>query len=362
MPAAAATPVVAATAAPAASKEVITIQVLRALAAVFVILRHVDRNHLAFGAMGVDIFFVISGFVMILSTGRLRGQPHAARTFLRRRIVRIVPMYWLFTSIQAVRDIATGPHVTFKEVLLSFFFIPYRMGQPIGSIYFPVISVGWTLNYEAFFYLCFALCLLFRKSVFWLAPIFVALTIWGLSHPEPSLGALSILNYRLLIFVAGMVIATLYKRRQLLPAIPAALLLLLSIGAVTVWHHDSYWPHMVVWAPAAIVGIYALLSFEPLVARHTPRFVQLLGDASYSIYLSHLVLTFAFLHAIENHLPPLHGALSNIAFGVVAIALSLSVGVAVHMLIERPLMRRFAVRIGGHSAAQPVLATPPSVG
>ncbi|HEY0786922.1 MAG TPA: acyltransferase [Acidobacteriaceae bacterium] len=345
--------------APTSSKEVFTIQVLRAAAALFVILRHVDRSRLAFGSMGVDIFFVLSGFVMILSTARLSRQPGAARIFLRRRIVRIIPMYWLFTAIQAVRDVAAGPHVTAKEVLCSLLFIPYRFGQVQGSIYFPVISVGWTLNYEAFFYVCFAVCLLLRRSAFWMTPLFVGLTVWGLYHPEPAVGAFSLFNYRLLIFTAGMLLARLYMARRILRVVPASLLLCAAVGAVCFWSHDTYWPHMLVWAPAAVAGTYALLSFEPWIARHTPRLVQLLGDASYSIYLSHLVLTFAFLHAVMVHLAPLRSGLSQVVFGVVAVSLSCLVGIGVHFLIERRILRYFAVRLGGHPATQAVLVPAP---
>jgi exopolysaccharide production protein ExoZ len=339
---------VAITEAPTSTKEVFTIQSLRAVAAIFVILRHANRDVLAFGSMGVDIFFVVSGFVMVLSTAKLSRQPNAARVFLKRRFIRIVPMYWLFTGIQVVKELAQHVHYMAKEIICSLLFIPYRFGQALNIIYFPVISVGWTLNYEVFFYMCFALCLWLRKSPFWLAPIFLALTVVGLYQPEPSIGVLSIFNYRLLLFLGGMVVAKLYSRSRLLYPTPAALLVCLCICAVCIWHHDTYWVHMIVWAPAALVGIYALLSFEPVISKNTPAIVQVLGDASYSIYLSHLVLTFAFLHAVLKAYPDLPSKIGNVTFVLFTVALACGVGVLVHKLIERPILRYFSVRIGGH--------------
>jgi exopolysaccharide production protein ExoZ len=334
--------------APTASKEVFTVQALRAVAAIMVILRHVDRDKLAFGSMGVDVFFVLSGFVMILSTARLRGQPNAARIFAKRRIVRILPMYWLFTGIHVLRGFAGGQHYQPREIICSLLFIPYRFGQPLSTIYFPIISVGWTLNYEAFFYLCFAICLWIRKSPFWLAPVFVLLAMVGLYQPEQSIGAFSIFNYRLLIFVGGMVIAKLYSRALLLNQIPAAFLVCLCISSVIAWHHDTYWVHMVVWAPVALAGTYALLSFERVFSRTRHPVIQLLGDASYSIYLSHLVLTFAFLHAALRLYPSLPSTIGTFAFALLSVTMACAVGVLVHKIIERPILRYFSVRIGGH--------------
>jgi hypothetical protein len=142
---------------PTSTKQVFTLQLLRALAAILVILTHSSSAaiHLDFGAIGVDIFFAISGIVMILSTVKLRKQADAAVVFLRRRVVRIVPMYWLFTLLAVIVEVAlsrrygaaVGKHYTAIEVLRSLFFL--------GKAW-PVLIVGWTLNFEAFFYVCFA--------------------------------------------------------------------------------------------------------------------------------------------------------------------------------------------------------------
>ena len=161
---------------------------------------------------------------------------------------------------------------------------------------------------------------------------------------------MSFLNYRLVLFTGGMFVAKLYMKRLMLPPVWALLLLGVAIGCVGKWHHDSYFVHMVVWAPAALVGTYALLTFESFVSKHMPRFLQLLGDASYSIYLSHLVVAFAFLHAVFSTFPRLHVLINNSGYICLKLIVACGVGVLIHKLIEQPILRRFSVWIGGHPA------------
>jgi exopolysaccharide production protein ExoZ len=338
------------------SKEVFTIQVLRAVAAILVVCRHAAGDQLAFGSIGVDIFFALSGFVMIISTGKLRLQSNAASVFLKRRIVRIVPMYWLFTGLQVLRDRAVGQHHAVKEVISSLLFVPCRFSQTPQIVYFPICTVGWTLNYEAFFYICFALCLWMRKSVFWLVPVFAVLSIIGFHRPEQSIGALSIFNYRLLLFIGGMVIAKLYAKGRLLHPIAALFVSCLCAAMVFVWHDDTYWMHMIIWAPAALAVTYAFLSFEPLFSSHRAPLLQLLGDASYSIYLSHYILGFRLAKFAFSALAMMHHDTSYFTYVLVRITLGCAAGILVHMLVERPILRLFSIRIGGHSIARPLVS------
>jgi exopolysaccharide production protein ExoZ len=156
-----------------------SIQYLRGIAAMMVVYHHIawqilktnthfDLPFSAVGAAGVDVFFVISGFVMWICS---RSSTLTAREFLRRRIVRIVPLYWAVTLfLLAVSFIA--PQIlgatTFNPLhaLLSLFFIPVEHPQIQGDI-LPFFVQGWTLNYEMFFYVIFAFSIfLFRKTMF----------------------------------------------------------------------------------------------------------------------------------------------------------------------------------------------------
>jgi hypothetical protein len=158
----------------------LAIQVLRAVAALLVVLLHAfetwgERVDPAApgvnwdnGAAGVDIFFIISGFVMVISSRRLVDQAGAWLIFLRHRVVRIVPLYWLLTTAKIVAVLVLGGVVLrtsldFKSVAGSYLFLPVTDS---AGHFRPVLPVGWTLTYEFLFYLLFAAALAMRVDVF----------------------------------------------------------------------------------------------------------------------------------------------------------------------------------------------------
>ena len=163
----------------AAASSFLTVQALRAIAALLVVVYHVfDMWALRMdpsapgtgwvnGAAGVDIFFVISGFVMVVSSRRLATQPRAWRTFIQHRIVRIVPLYWLLTTAKLLlvfflADLALRSNLEFDYVARSYLFLPVVDG---AGHFRPLLPVGWTLTYEFVFYLLFALALALRVDV-----------------------------------------------------------------------------------------------------------------------------------------------------------------------------------------------------
>src|SRR5262245_8564740 len=130
------------------SSSLVSIQALRAIAALLVFLGHainaVDLEVAAafpnsYGPFGVDLFFVISGFVMVYSSERLFGQPGAPIKFFARRLARIVPLYWAATAILVWFDV---PNASTKAVLGSLFFAPHLPAEA------PLLFVGWTLIFE----------------------------------------------------------------------------------------------------------------------------------------------------------------------------------------------------------------------
>jgi hypothetical protein len=121
-----------------------SIQVLRGIAAVMVVLFHVCGFQI--GAAGVDIFFVISGFIMFHTNRNVFGLTGAAILFLKRRILRIAPLYWLCSAF------AFWPGVELKSLVASVLFVPVRSED--GSIH-TVLAPGWSLNFEMFFYIVF---------------------------------------------------------------------------------------------------------------------------------------------------------------------------------------------------------------
>ena len=157
-----------------------SIQVLRGVAASLVVFLHIlasldayyDSSILydfpsliSFLESGVDIFFVISGFIMFAVTKNKFGQGYALN-FIKRRIFRVVPLYWTLTLLYASLLIvfpSAFQNAVFDiyKLIQSLLFIPHH--NVSGDI-MPVVSVGWTLNYEMYFYLCFAIALVFRNT------------------------------------------------------------------------------------------------------------------------------------------------------------------------------------------------------
>lgn len=153
-----------------------SIQFLRFFAAFLVLVTHstfyvherYDPNITVFseGAIGVDIFFIISGFVILLSSISKDGGFEGGWTFTIKRLNRIVPMYWIATTVKVLTLIfipAAVLHATLdpSRIILSYFFLPSI--TPDGR-WEPILGVGWTLVFEMFFYVLFALALFLRKN------------------------------------------------------------------------------------------------------------------------------------------------------------------------------------------------------
>ena len=160
-------------AAPSLLQRLDGIQWLRAAAAALVVVEHAknaisteflglhpDRSPLSFFpfSAGVDIFFVISGFIMAYSSAALFERQGGRRIFLLRRVARIVPIYWLVTSLMLLMFAAMGSRMWsesgWSTIAAAYLFIP--AANPDGAP-FPLLVIGWTLNYEMAFYVVFAL-------------------------------------------------------------------------------------------------------------------------------------------------------------------------------------------------------------
>ena len=349
------------------------LQALRAVAALGVVAYHgtqlwgnrltVERVHgagdWAAGATGVDIFFVISGFVMMLTSQKLIRAARGAAEFLRRRIIRIVPLYWLVTTIKllgvlAAPRMALEARPSWLHILGSYFFIPYH--YPGGEVNVLLVA-GWTLVFEMFFYLVFAAGLAARANM--LHFLTVALLLCGLAgfvpHPHWDV-ALYVVNPIVLEFLAGIYLArAILSRRKLMgrkTAIFMGIAWLLCIAIFPAWGlgRDRI---LIAGVPAALL-VTAVLSVEPDCRRLIPNWFLKLGDASYSIYLVHGLV----LPAVGVLLVKL-GFFGNASGKTIAVVSSLVVssvvGLVMYRLVERPvtdwLKRRWS------SPSEPVTAT-----
>lgn len=332
----------------ATGRKFVNVQVLRLVAALLVVgthatlytserLRPGDVWH--FGEVGVDLFFVISGFVMMTSSWRHLHEPGYGRVFLLRRLVRIGPMYWIATTMNlvllAVLPSLVPERPSALRVLLSYLFVSTR--SPTGRME-PLHGVGWTLVFEMAFYLVFAVALALRANVLLVCVVvFTACTAGGLLRPDRFTSpAWVYLDPVVLYFVAGLVIGRWVCDRATRPALlwMAYLLVVWTLNALLRSGGDAFAWHLLLRPVLVTVVVVAVVLLEPLTRTRVPAPLVLLGDASYSLYLFHPFIG-----------PVVVVVLARLGLGVpwVSVALVLLasvVGSAVlYAVVERPLTR-----------------------
>lgn len=335
------------------------VQALRAVAALAVVAGHsTDFLLRANGAIptvfghihgpaGVDVFFVISGFVMAISSPRLRSRPHAPRLFLERRIIRIVPLYWLLTVLKyLVTTLSPGLSIHGRplprELLLSLLFIPYRTHT--GDVH-PLIPMGWTLSFEMLFYLSFAAALAVRdgfRRVLVPGMLLIA-ALSALRQPAWPLWT-TLFDPIVLEFLAGYALAMLTVRDRLPARMGGVVSLILGamILVLTVPPMTPFVARPAIWGVGAVAIVLGTVVIEPVLASRLPPGVLLLGDASYSIYLVQefvfpvlLAVLVRLAPELSRQRPVLSGAVMLLS-GLVCTAVA---GVALYLYVERPMTR-----------------------
>jgi exopolysaccharide production protein ExoZ len=344
--------------------EVKSIHYLRGLAALLVVFYHSiiqfpslrDRySHFEFGQAGVDIFFVISGFVIYLSSIEGRIPPGE---FLKRRIVRIVPLYWVAT-LAVVAAAVCAPQlfattvVTAQNVGQSLLFIPaYNAAFP--DHIWPVLVPGWSLNFEMFFYVMFALGLLVSRGhlLTFLVVTLGALVVIGLLF-DPRFAPLKIYtDLKLLEFLFGVLLARFYLNAgfgglaALGLLLPAGLLLL----AISPSFPTPQLSKLPPWAIPAALIVIGSLALEGRIRSKSSAPLQLMGNASYALYLSHLFTLGALRIVWAKAAVPLDTMGWAVVWFIVAVGSSIGVGIAVHEWLEKPLLSATRNLFAGGSA------------
>ena len=332
-------------------KKLESIQVLRGISVILITYIHavqhypkrdnynffvITENFTNFCASGVDLFFVISGFIMMYIT---KSKKISFKTFLLKRFNRIVPYYWIWTIVFAVlmwffsNNYIKDP----LNIIASILFIPM---MALDGSRQPVLSVGWTLNHETLFYFCFGLIYLYNKNKkinsALLSTILVLLIVNGV--------------YRILILelIMGVIVFNLWRKniislinhkvRYVLFVI--MILVGLTINYLTAdicYGNDNL--RCAFWGLGCSIILFSLVSlesnfekFKQLTSYIGLSFLKYIGDASYSIYLTHwffclLSLRVSYYLKINSILYVLSLVIIMIFFGVLA-----------YKYIERPLI------------------------
>ncbi len=316
------------------------------------------------GYVGVDLFFVISGFIMVYVTQNTGRSLKDVTQFILSRITRIYPLWWVFAGLMvayfwfiyhtpAPPDRITGAVQIVPYLLKSFFLMP--------QYHLPVLVIGWTLIHEMYFYIVFAGILFLPRRflpfallgwVLCIAIAFSAGLVETMANSLPSLTA-SLLN---LEFIGGAFMAWLIcKGRTAFSGLCAIVgAILLFMGCVTyksLGLNFMYWGRVAVFAMPCILLVYGLVGLEIRGKFNMPNWITRIGDWSYSLYLSHVFVlstlkivfaklglllpqSFASLFVIGTP-----GVLDNVLFAVTVCVASIVFAGLVYRFIEQPLLR-----------------------
>lgn len=345
------------------------IQFLRAFAAVAVVYYHsVDVGGVfgfpSTGAWGVDVFFVISGF--IIGTITVKDSSH----FFRRRVFRVVPLYWIatFAWITATLMVPERVNTTYVDALglfKSLFFIPYQMPLRDG----PILYLGWTLNYEMFFYVVVAVMLVLlrrnaRRALFGTVIVIGAFAASGFLFPSSNFVLSYYQNPLLLEFLGGVLLAFVYRRwlrarggalgadplARKSPAAHAALYAIAGLLAIAalVWlvvhdlhfgpRYDGY--RVLAYGVPSVVLVAASLALEPLIRDgRVTRALIAAGDGSYAIYLFHQFILLFISQVLLASVIATAGVPLRIAILLCTILAVILVSIGVDRWIDRPIQR-----------------------
>jgi exopolysaccharide production protein ExoZ len=317
------------------------------------------------GFLGVDIFFVLSGFIIFYTS---KPESFDVATFLKRRFVRVYPIYWLVTiGLIVMYLISPSPGQEYKSnftvILNSFTLFPQEHY---------VLGVAWTLTYEIIFYLMFAItCSISIKCFYYIFSAWgaVILLTYFLNIQSSVFALNTLINPIILNFSLGCVLAYLYKSNRTFSywqwAATAGMLLLASTWLIyyLVVSDDktaftSSISRVYLFGIPAAIMIFGLLYFKGRV----PNLLVTIGDASYSLYLIHgTVLSMLFKLIAKTHST---GKISNFIGSTLLFAVTIAISIVVYKYIESPMLRQLNNLIKGRktksqNAADPVFPSVP---
>jgi exopolysaccharide production protein ExoZ len=314
-------------------------QYMRAIATLGVVATHavMEIGRMFYiGHACIHMFFVLSGFLMVYIT-RSNTRP---LSFIAERLKRIVPLYWIATSVfLAGMFLGLFPKVPtdFSYILSSYLFIP--AASPLDGKIVPLLIPGWTLNYEIYFYLMFTACLLIRnelKRLFALSVVLGILAALGfVLRPEnPIIEAYT--GPLLVEFVAGAWIGYIWKKRKGFSFNLGMPVTLISLGAMIAFGYtEPEKGHVFGFGIPAVFLVYGVLCLE-LKGSGIKEWstLKFLGDASYSIYLWHLMAISATFKLID-----MLNWNEWIVFSLCTVA-GVAIGCLSYVWIEKPIIAR----------------------
>lgn len=318
-----------------------SIQILRAIAALLVLFSHVihkiiqknfeNISSFDIGASGVDLFFIISGFIMCFTC---EGKNVTFTNFIKNRIIRIIPLYWILTTaalfIFLIKPELINSSGGNTSIIDSYFLLP--SGEKF------LIQNGWTLSYEFYFYFIFALFLIFNFNYFY-KKIAVIITILlfvtlGLFYENKNPYILFATNEIILEFCLGILCYIFYKKFQINNLI-AFFLITIGVTLLLIFHHNVQlnFRSLYYGLPMTLIFI-GFINLENVLSKNksiTLNFLKKIGDSSYSLYLVHpFVISLNAIIFIQANIG------SYMIFFITTVIISIIVSYYIFKLIELP--------------------------
>ena len=331
---------------------ILSIQYLRGIAALLVVLSHIAWKNIQAGGdtmhwwheagqFGVDIFFIISGFIMVYITQNMHQKPHGVQTFIKKRFIRIVPLYWFYTLIALTIFILMPERINSAEgdtqILKSLFLLPLSSSQNY------LVGVGWTLHFEFLFYILFAFGLLLNRTI---GNIVVALVILSsvyyasfVSMDGMSYIAYSFLNDIFFEFALGMLLFHIVNNLKRFHISLSFLFIAIGLLQFYYLHTGGSFTgvHHIDTGISAFLICFGVITLEYFLVKKEIKILTRIGDSSYSLYLLHPFVLVAVVMVNEKfqHTIPQSQSL------LILIMLTASVisGYISHRYIEKNLIK-----------------------
>jgi peptidoglycan/LPS O-acetylase OafA/YrhL len=339
------------------STNLVGIQILRAIAAILVVMHHALEESLGavaepkapdwlvtFGAAGVDIFFVISGFIMFYVSFPADRPAVSPTSFLRKRIARIYPFYWLcvafFLCLKSI-GLFHGLHLDADILIRSFLLLPSSH---------LVIGVAWTLVYEMYFYLIFATSLFFgRPLVSLMLPTAVIFSLCAAGRFTHNTTLHNFLGNAIAVeFCFGLALGYTFRRPQKPNAVSRFLWIpgfaLLAFAPLVVAHANTNGlpdtVRVLAWGLPSVLVVLSFLSPNGDRAFRL-RPLAFVGDASYATYLTHPIIMIAYATLLKGSL----GVRPQYWVVPFVVMVSVATGLLAHVFVERRLIASAKIRL-----------------
>ncbi|MEH2022211.1 acyltransferase family protein [Nostoc sp.] len=355
------------------NKKLNLLQVYRGLAAVLVVLTHgnlilsreMHQGDLLqifhFGWIGVDFFFVLSGFIIFYIHQSDIGKPNKLKSFIFKRFIRVYPLYWSILSIKILVSLFNtnkdsiyqrSPDEIIKAILL--------LPQDHSILETTFIGVSWTLSYEVFFYCIFALLILkntkISQSIIVAWIIGIILNLLNLLPIGESFLVGFIFNERNLEFVLGCLAAYTISKYQFkfATSLIYVSIFLLVVSVINTKYQEfdvSGIPSLIAYGIPFTLLIIGSVYLELSKTVNIPQILIYIGNASYSIYLTHgfflgnIVKVFTkFADKLNIYLIPNANIYYNVSAFLIVI-LAVVMGCVIHSYLEKPLITHLRKKV-----------------